>query len=62
MHVFSASLTFYFWYFLAIKICGTPRDDCHKHASCADTSPGNYKCTCNEGYAGDGKTCTGWKY
>ncbi|XP_028401134.1 uncharacterized protein LOC114524110 isoform X2 [Dendronephthya gigantea] len=38
-------------------ICGTPRDDCHKHALCTDVSPGEYKCVCNPGYAGDGKFC-----
>ena len=52
----------YFWYFLAIKICGTSKDDCHQHATCTDTSPGKYSCVCNDGYTGDGKTCTGWKY
>ena len=39
------------------KVCG--RDDCHRFATCADTGPGEYKCTCNKGYTGDGKTCTG---
>ena len=42
-----------------MKICGTDRDDCHKNATCTDIAPGSYKCTCNEGYAGDGKICTG---
>ena len=44
---------------LEITICGTDKDDCHKHATCAHTGPGLYKCTCKKGYTGDGKTCTG---
>ena len=31
------------------------QDDCHQFATCADTGPGTHKCTCNEGYTGDGK-------
>ena len=46
-------------YYVAINICGTDRDDCHKFATCTYIGPGAYKCTCNEGYTGDGNTCTG---
>ena len=43
-------------------MCGSAEEDCHKFATCADTGPGTYKCTCNEGYTGDGKiSCTGLK-
>ena len=45
---------------LAIRNCGTVREDCHQFATCADTGPGTHKCTCNEWYTGDGKiSCTG---
>ena len=51
-----------FWYILGvieIKICGTPQDDCHQYATCTNTGPALYRCTCNEGYTGDGKQCEG---
>ena len=32
-------------------------DDCNKNATCTNACPGSYKCTCNIGYTGDGKTC-----
>ena len=38
---------------------------CHADASCAltDDNADGYKCTCKQGYTGDGTTCTGmWKY
>ncbi|WP_395239429.1 EGF domain-containing protein, partial [Salmonella sp. s54412] len=38
-------------------ICGGEKDDCHELATCKDTGPATYQCTCNEGYVGDGKTC-----
>ena len=42
-----------------IKICGTPQDDCSEFATCTDTGPGTFTCTCNEGYTGDGRICKG---
>lgn len=47
---------------VADKICGTERDDCSENARCTDTAPGEYTCTCNEGYIGDGRTCKGLYY
>ena len=44
---------------LVDKVCGTPKDDCHEHATCTDLEPGKYECKCNLGYSGDGKTCIG---
>ena len=44
---------------LVDKVCGTPKDDCHEHATCTDLEPGMYECKCNLGYSGDGKTCIG---
>jgi hypothetical protein len=45
--------------FSADKICDTPKDDCHEYATCTDLAPGEYKCECNLGYSGDGKSCIG---
>ena len=33
------------------------KDACNKNATCTNAGPGSYKCTCNKGYTGDGKTC-----
>ena len=44
---------------LVEKICGTPKDDCSEFATCRDTGPGKYECTCKPGYTGDGKLCIG---
>ena len=43
---------------LEVKDCSA--DPCHQHATCADVS-GSHTCTCNDGYTGDGYTCTGNK-
>ena len=34
---------------------------CDENAQCANT-PGSFTCACNEGYSGDGMTCTGQNF
>ena len=46
---------------LVREICATLEDDCHLFATCMNTGPGSHKCTCKNGYTGDGKTCIGLK-
>ncbi|CBY37278.1 unnamed protein product [Oikopleura dioica] len=41
----------------AIDECALGTDDCHADASCSDTHEG-YSCSCNEGYNGNGFSCT----
>lgn len=33
-------------------------NDCHEWATCNNTD-GNYTCSCNDGFTGDGYNCTG---
>lgn len=40
-----------------IDECNLGTHDCAVDAMCTDSN-GSYTCTCNTGYAGDGKTCT----
>ncbi|XP_028397818.1 fibrillin-1-like [Dendronephthya gigantea] len=42
---------------VAIRVCGTSREDCSEHARCRNTGPGRYQCTCKRGYSGNGKNC-----
>ena len=44
--------------FTDIDECTTNTDDCHANASCINTD-GNFTCTCNDGYIGDGTSCAG---
>ena len=42
-----------------INECASPGDNnCSTNAACTNT-PGGFTCTCNQGYTGDGVTCTG---
>lgn len=38
--------------------CNSGAHDCHAQAYCNNTD-GSFTCTCNEGYCGDGRLCTG---
>ena len=38
--------------------CTASPSACHLNAQCSNTI-GSYRCTCNPGYTGSGKTCTG---
>ena len=41
-----------------IDECANDADDCDTNAACTNT-PGDFTCTCNQGYTGDGVTCMG---
>ncbi|XP_035691365.1 signal peptide, CUB and EGF-like domain-containing protein 3 [Branchiostoma floridae] len=43
--------------FSDIDECATGVHSCHQHAACTNTV-GSYRCTCDSGYTGDGRTCT----
>ena len=45
--------------FLDIDECSNSTlNNCHADATCTNTD-GNFTCTCNNGYEGDGTNCTG---
>ena len=45
--------------FTDINECVSPEtNDCDLNAECSNTE-GSYSCSCNEGYTGDGRNCTG---
>ena len=41
-----------------IDECATSLFECDEDAECINTI-GSYNCTCNSGYTGDGRVCTG---
>ena len=45
--------------FLDVDEC-VEQSPCDQNATCTNT-PGAYMCTCNEGFTGNGATCTGRK-
>ncbi|XP_025106838.1 stabilin-2-like isoform X1 [Pomacea canaliculata] len=40
-----------------IDRCATPKSPCGENAVCVPTGPGTYRCTCLQGYRGDGYLC-----
>ena len=44
-----------------INECLIQSDTCHSNAFCANTN-GSYKCTCSDGYSGNGRICLGNEY
>ena len=44
--------------FLDVNECDAGSHSCHTHATCTNTE-GSYTCACNNGYSGDGTTCSG---
>ena len=44
-------------HFLDIEECTSGMHDCDENATCSD-EPAYFTCKCNDGYTGNGKTCT----
>lgn len=41
-----------------VNECTEETDNCDNYATCTNTN-GSFVCTCNQGYSGDGVTCSG---
>ena len=52
------ALLIYYTHSLDIDECTTNTDNCDINATCTNTV-GNFTCTCNTGYTGNGLSCTG---
>ena len=61
----NATVSFFFWLrecvfhvsFLDIDECVEKRDNCSLNADCIDEE-GGFRCECDDGYTGDGVTCS----
>ena len=56
--MFAFEISSYYFYFIDIDECATDLNSCHKNATCKNTH-GSFKCFCNDGFRGNGTTCTG---
>ena len=47
-------------FFIDVDECNvlSPMHDCHENTTCINTVA-SYRCACEEGFSGDGKTCQG---
>ena len=53
-----------FWcfsFYIDLDECTTNSHNCDGDATCANTV-GSFNCTCNQGYSGDGITCSGERH
>ena len=56
------NINFLSHFFPDINECASDdANNCHTNAACSNTS-GSFTCSCNQGYTGDGITCTGKWY
>jgi hypothetical protein len=54
-------LAIYSVYFVILDINECANDPCHDDATCTNFA-GSFRCVCNNGFSGDGFTCTGEIY
>ena len=47
--------------FTDVNECLHGTDNCDLNAKCTDTI-GSFECTCNQGFIGDGQTCSGKEF
>ena len=45
--------------FYLIELSGCSSNPCGINADCTDTDGGSFTCTCNDGFTGDGFSCSG---
>ena len=55
-HFYGFKLSWRVW---SINPCMTKRNKCHSSATCSETNVrGGFKCTCDDGFVGDGLQCS----